>query len=236
MRRQLLVMAMGFGLCVGCAHNKGATTQANGGTATKGAVWKQQDAELVELSMRVAELKRDVGDLNRVARQLPGKTVDEHRDRLQEGFGDLLAILPILSGPNPGGAMRTQLKTIETSRATLGMGAWDMSTDPATDDAFRATYNALSSLANEPFYASSGVRDDLDRLGFEMGEMDSVRGAFHRLVDARAMGIVSRITRDLAQTYMKNAQERQRAAAEMMASSTEPATGPAATTQAGQAQ
>jgi hypothetical protein len=207
---------------VGCSHKHPATMQSTMAPAPMAA---PESRSADAMPMRAEYLRHDTNDLTRVSRALPGKTVDDQRDRLQEALGDIARILPVLAGPNPGGAIRTDLSTIESSRALLGTGAWNMSTEPATDDALRATYRALASIAQEPFYQTAKVSDDIDRLSSTLDELDSVRGPFHRLVAARAVGLTARISHQLSNVYVRSADETERQS--MMAATTE--TSPATT-------
>ncbi len=57
------------------------------------------EAQVSETTLRVRELSRLAEEYGTIARQLPGRTPEEHRDLMRQVFAELGQILPLLENP-----------------------------------------------------------------------------------------------------------------------------------------
>ena len=95
---------------------------------------------------------------------------------MHEFFGDVAQVLPILEGPQPCGAFRQQLRTVENARDRLGAGRRQpvaASRRSTPDSAARTRRCARSAgTSRSPGQNMAAV---LDELGGKIDELDRVR-------------------------------------------------------------
>src|SRR5690349_3672590 len=100
--KQIIVAAAGGLVIIGCAKKNAPTVQPQ-------LPPNPQPKMETSVTDRVTDLQKRVDDFESKARNLPGRSDDEHRQMMAEVFGDLSGILPLIEGPEPGGAFRVQL-------------------------------------------------------------------------------------------------------------------------------
>lgn len=132
------------------------------------------------------------------ASQLPGRTADDHRRQMHEFFGDVVQVLPILEGPQPSGAFRQQLRTVQTAQQRLGADAGRVPADPTIDTGLRGTYAALSSIGRDEPYAGQKTYALLEQLGGKIDELDRVPSVGRPYVAADAARLVASTVRHMA--------------------------------------
>jgi hypothetical protein len=176
---------------------------------------------------RVTDLRRLSAQFNELAQRLPGRDENEHRAVMGDVFARLAEILPMLQGPDPSGAFRVQLRTIEDARQRLSAASSNLAMEPTIDSGLRAASSALSTITRETFYAGDNVSDEIDRLNAKLPELDSVHGQFHRLVVKDVVHHLAGIMGHMSEIYSYRLQQQNPA---MSPSHAEPATAPATTT------
>lgn len=193
--------------------------------ATPPAQPNPQPAMASDASVRVATLSRLADTYARTSNELPGATPAEHRKLMAQVFAQLEEILPILEGPNPGAEFRQQMQVIRDAQAELATGPQDLSPEPTIDTGLRAARDVLSSIAQGAYYDQAGLTPLFDHLTAKINELDTVRGPLHQLEAGEAVGISSRIIRNMAYVLgQRLAQQNQ---------SSQPATQPATSQAAG---
>lgn len=138
------------------------------------------------LSQRVERFAREVA-------KLPGRDQQEYRRMMADRFGDLAEILPMLEGPEPGGAFRQQVRIIENTRATLQSAPEELALEPTVGLGLRAAENALSGVQARTFYANQEVADALEPLRSRIADLDAARGPLNQLVAAQSMREIANV-------------------------------------------
>ena len=206
-------------LMIGCAKKNTATMDAK-------APANPQPQMNNSVPQRVDELKGLAGQFDELSRRLPGRDENEHRAVMAEVFARLAEMLPMLQGPDPSGAFRVQLRTIEDARQRLSNPASNLAFEPTIDSGLRAAAAALSTITRETFYAGENVADEIDRLNAMLPQLDAVRGPFHRLVVKDVVHHLAAVMTHMSEIYGYRLQEQN----PIMPTNAEPATAPATTT------
>jgi hypothetical protein len=159
----------------------------------------QEDAGSAQPGYDAGRLESLVSSLERKARNLPGRTAEAHRAAMHDAFDDVAQILPILEGPEPSGAFRQDLRTIEAARDRLAPGAGDTTiAEPAIDTGLRATSSALERIAKDDAFADAPVAAPLEKLRSSVDELDNVRDVGRPYLAADAMQAVAQAARVMA--------------------------------------
>ena len=172
-------------------------------------------------TVRVQTLGRLADAFGRTSNALPGDSATQHRQLMAGAFAQLVEILPILQGPNPGAEFRQQLQVVRDAQSELATGPSDLPADPTIDTGLRASRDALSAIAQTGFYDQAGLAPLFDRLAAKINELDTVRGPLHQVVTGDAVALTSRIVTGMADTLTHR-----------LAEQTPPTTTPAAETPA----
>jgi hypothetical protein len=134
---------------------------------------------------RMGELQRRSKELSSIVRQLPGRDAKEDRELVAQAFDATHESLTMMGGPEPGGALRQQLRIIDNIRQFLRTGDPKLSYDPAVDAGLRATHSALTGVRERLFPNDEKVAQQVNAFGERLGELDSVRGPMHSVVVAQ---------------------------------------------------
>src|ERR1700712_4631072 len=138
-----------------------------GGCAKKATqVGRQAQREEPQLaagdqSDRVREIQKKVNTLEEDAAALPGgggsaREADlAHRKLMQQVFGDLTQVLPLIEGDYKSGEFRQGIRILESSRQQLAAGSPDLAAEPTIGQGVRASLRLLQNLnsmvfANDP--------------------------------------------------------------------------------------
>lgn len=156
------------------------------------------DPEVPQGDYRAEALDGLVESLEQKASALPGRDVDDHRRQMHALFGDVVQVLPILEGPEPSGAFRQQLRTVEAARDRLDPEAGNPAVEPTIDAGLRATYAALSSIGRDEPYVGQKMAALLSELGAKIDELDAVRSVGRPYVTADAVKQVAGVARHMA--------------------------------------
>jgi hypothetical protein len=140
---------------------------------------------------RMGELQRRSKELSSIVRQLPGRDAKEDRELVAQAFDATHESLTMMGGPEPGGALRQQLRIIDNIRQFLRTGDQKLSYDPAVDAGLRATHSALSGIRERLFPNDDKVAQQVNAFGERLGELDSVRGPMHSVVVAQVFQTAS---------------------------------------------
>lgn len=182
------------GLCLllaaGCAHKAKPAP-----TTTQRALSLQQ-----QVHQRVRTLNRAVDQFQKQANALPGEDDMAHRKIMRGAFGALAEALPVLVGPNPSGAFRLQLRSIESARDQLTDNP-ALSPEPIEDAGLRAAVAAMERISHEDFYQHSPARHPIDQLRMALRPLDRTSGPLHRLAVRDVVRQMSDSLRMLADTY-----------------------------------
>ena len=143
-----------------------------------------------ELTMLAEKLAAD-------AAALPGRGAEEHRQLMHRVFEDLAQILPLLEGPEPGGAARLRMRAVEAARADLARPS-DLSPEPAVSRGLRGAYDALAAVQRDSYFEQAQLGETLDRLRAVVGELDELSGSPHRAAATEAVELISRAVGGMA--------------------------------------
>src|SRR4051812_44289959 len=146
---------------------------------------KIQPAVMTDTNERMSELQRKSGQLSSIVKQLPGRDAKDDRDLVAQAFDATHDSLTMMAGPEPGGAMRQQLRIIDNIRQFLRNGDQKLSYDPAVDAGLRATHSALEGVRERLFPNDQKVTAAVNEFGGRLSELDQVRGPMHSVVVAQ---------------------------------------------------
>lgn len=135
---------------------------------------------------RANDLSNAAEQFAATTRRLPGNSDAEHRQVVQQAFADLGKVLPLLAGPEPGGALEQRTRTIDSARTRIG-GETTAPADPAIDEGLRAAAGALRDVARAKYAGQGQINQALDRLDKTVAELDVARGGPHRAAAADAL-------------------------------------------------
>lgn len=201
-----LISLLAMTLLGGCGPKKGpnrASTQPNPTSPT-----------MDDVTQRMSELQKSASELAGVVQKLPGTNADNDRALTAEAFDHASASLTLLGGPQPGGALRQQLRIMDEMRQRLRGGQAGMSYDPAVDTGLRSLQNGLVYVRERLFPNDANIGKGIDAMRDRTGELDAVRGPLHTIASAHAFAAASDVI-----TQMSNQLSGRNAA-------TEPATQP----------
>src|SRR5688572_22478766 len=133
---------------------------------------------------RMSQLQRRSKELSSIVRQLPGRDAKEDRELVAQAFDATHESLTMMGGPDPGGALRQQLRIIDNIRQFLRTGDQKLSYDPAVDAGLRATHSALEGIRERLFPSDQKVQKLVSDFGGRLSELDQVRGPMHSVVVA----------------------------------------------------
>ena len=157
-----------------------------------------------DVQQRVTDLSQAAVELRQAAYRLPGRGDEQHRQFMQQFLTNLSQILPILEGPNAGGAFRQQLRIVESARTQLG-GASSLSMEPTIDTGLRAAYNALHDIAGKLYFDQPELDELLANLGGRIDALDTTRGPFHQLAAADAAQSMSDVVSKMSEVLSERA-------------------------------
>jgi hypothetical protein len=180
----------------------------------------------VEPAARSRQLYEQLGALDAARREVPSSTADG-RPQLAAALGELERVIATLAGPEPVGAIRQNLRIIETNRQRLGGGSSDLAAEPTINAAFRAAYRALDRIATEQYPTDGGVRQALDQFRGSVDELDTLRGPLHRRVATRALATAGAVAEQMAGVMEQRMGTPARAEPPVPADTAEPAQQPA---------
>lgn len=167
------------------------------------------ETQVSETTLRVRELSRLAEEYGAIARQLPGRTPEEHRDLMRQVFAELGQILPLLENPRDNLIYRHQISIIEDSRTQLAAGSSDLAVQPTIDTGLRAAYHALAGVSQNSYFDQADLTPPLDQMSAKVDELDTVHGLTHSVVVGEAVeissGIVSKMADALAQRISSEA-------------------------------
>jgi hypothetical protein len=154
-------------------------------------------------SLRVRELSHLNDDYAALSHQLPGSSLDQHRQLMCRIFDKLDEILPLLAGSQGDLVLRQHLMVLEDARAELGGNPPDQTIAPTIDTGLRSAYNALVGIVHEKDFDQSQFAAALDDMKTRLDQLDSVEGPTHQVIVAEAVGasstVISKVVDALAQ-------------------------------------
>lgn len=136
--------------------------------------------------------------LARAADALPGHDAASHREGMRAYFASLIGVLPLLEGPEPSGAFRQQIRTLETARDRLASDAGGSSVEPAIDTGLRTASAALKRIGRDEDFAGQPIQGTLEKLDETVGELDDVRSVGRPYVAADAAKLSAQVVRQMA--------------------------------------
>jgi hypothetical protein len=183
-------VALGISVLAGCAKRQssmGKPPEVNPSPAviTSAAARSEQ---LGDLSRRLAE----------TVQTLPGRTPQEHRQRMQQVFARLAQVLPVLYGPNPPGQFRQQLRIVENARSQLASAPQSIAVEPTIDTALRAARDALDSMASRDYFDQAQLAQSMDRLNASVAALDAARGGAHQEAATDAVEAMARAIQQMS--------------------------------------
>jgi hypothetical protein len=163
-----------------------------------------QATETTEPADEIHKIDQPTEDLMQLSRTLPAAERDDFRRQMTNVFDRYSTILPILIGPEPGGAFRQQLSIVNTTRDQLSSASENLSLQPTVDTGLRAVLNALSGVYRDQFYENADLATALDALRSRVDELDAAaQGPTHRLVAAQVVaqsaGVIKQMSASLLQ-------------------------------------
>ena len=191
----LIAATLGIAFCAGCAKRQssmGKPPEVNPPPKVEASAAARAN-ELEELSKRFEE----------TARGLPGSSPEAHRRIMQQAFGELAQILPILYGPNPTGTFRQHLRIVESARTQLATGPKGLAVEPTIDTGLRAASDSLQALASRGYFDQAKLGQMLDRLSSTLAGLDTARGAAHQAVVADAVVVMGQAIRQMSDTLSR---------------------------------
>lgn len=144
-----------------------------------------EPAVMRDTDERMSALQERSSELSAIVKQLPGRNGKEDRELVARAFDATADALAMMGGPEPGGALRQQLRIIENIRQTLRSANENLSYDPAVDAGLRAAHNALYGIRERLFPTNDKVAALVNEFGQRLGELDQVRGPMHSVVVAQ---------------------------------------------------
>lgn len=151
-----------------------------------------------QAQQRVDALTSQFQQLSELANRLPGENERDHRQVMAQVFGQLAHILPMLA-PRTG-ALSQQLAILQNAQRELTGGSQQMASEPTIDTALRAALNALID-ASHSYETAQPIQPMADQLHARLAELDTIRGAMHRLVAGQAARLAMDISGQLVSAY-----------------------------------
>lgn len=152
-----------------------------------------EPAVAAEPAARADELAGLAQQLSATASRLPGGGDPEFRQTMQELFGALGRILPLLYGPGAGGgAFQQRLRIVENARTRLAGGA-ATAPEPTVDEGLRAATAAVRDLARRAYSGDKELTEALDQLSKSVDALDVARGPAHQAAAADAARLLARV-------------------------------------------
>jgi hypothetical protein len=173
-----------LGLVWGCQPAQQAPTQTE--------VKQAPENDVVEgATRRVNDMAAPIESLRQTSMQLPGKSESEQRTLMEDCFGNIAAILPLLEGPNPTGGFRQQVMLVEGAKANLQSLGPELSSDPTIASGLRAAYNALGSISAEEFTDQPDIFKTIASLGAKLDQLDTTQGPMAPQVEEEATRLIA---------------------------------------------
>jgi hypothetical protein len=135
---------------------------------------------------RASALQQRSQQLQQLVKQLPGRTPEEDRRLVAQAFEAASGALELLAGPNPGGALRQELRILDNTRNFLTGSSPSVSPEPSIDTGLRSLRDALVNVRERLFPDDRKLSQQLDALSGQIRELDTVRGATHALIVAQS--------------------------------------------------
>lgn len=186
-----------------------------GGCAKKGPPATQPaeiapltDSGRSELEHQIQQLRQRAAAFADTAEQMAGRGDQDHRMLVEQSLTELLQVLPLLAGPDLNGGLSQRMAIIQSSRDRLQNGNDEPSAGPTINTALRSAAGALEGIAEHGFAGRPQVAEALRQLKGKIGELDTVRGAIHRLVVTQCVGLMSQAVTGMSQTTIQRWQER----------------------------
>jgi hypothetical protein len=173
-------------------------------------------------TQRVKDVGAKVDQFNRYVQQLPGASEPIHRVMMEQAFGDLVGILPVLEGPDADAIFRQQIRLIDSTRDQLTALPTNLSSEPLIGTGLRAAYNALQDMVTQQFSDQTDMPGQLDTLSDKLDALDTAHDSANRQLVADAARLIGGIMRQMDNALMQRLEQ---AASQP---STEPSTQPAA--------
>jgi hypothetical protein len=177
-------------------------------------------------ALRVRELSHLRDDYAALAHQLPGSSLDEHRQLMGSVFDKLDEILPLLAGSQGDLVFRQHLMVLEDARGELGGNPPDQTIDPTIDTGLRSAYNALLGIVHGKDFDESQFTASLDDMKVRLDQLDTVQGPTHQVIVAEAVeassGVIAKAVDALAQRVVVSSADADSTTAPATAPSTQP--------------
>jgi hypothetical protein len=158
----------------------------------------QETASERPIAYNPEQLDSLVESIEQKAHALPGRGDQAHRQAMASVFEDLIQVLPILEGPEPSGAFRQQLRTLENARDRLASGANGAGAEPAIDTGLRAANAALAGIAKDEEVGGQTLDAMMKKLQAKVDELDDVRSVGRPYVAADATVLMAQAIRQMS--------------------------------------
>lgn len=148
---------------------------------------KEEPQLASDVSSRVREIQSRVNDLNAASQQLPGNSEQSNRELVQQVFGDLTRILPLIEGEYQSGEFRQGIRVLESARQQLASGSTDLASEPTIGQGLRASLRLLENLNGFVFGQDGEITKKLDVVRQKIDQLDTAHGPMNRVIASQAV-------------------------------------------------
>jgi hypothetical protein len=117
---------------------------------------------------------------------------------MQQVFGDLTQVLPLIEGDYKSGEFRQGIRILESSRQQLAAGSPDLAAEPTIGQGVRASLRLLQNLNAMVFANDPEITKRVDALKQKVDELDSAKGGMNRVVAAQSMRSAADVLQQMA--------------------------------------
>lgn len=175
----LCLLPATFGLMLtGCAKT----------TSTVGQQAAKEEPQLAaDVTGRVREIQNRVNDLDAASQQLPGNSEQANRQMIEQCFGDLTRLLPMIEGDYQSGEFRQGIRVLESARQQLASGSTDLASEPTIGQGLRASLRLLENLNSFVFGQDVEITKRIDVVRQKVDQLDTAHGPRNRVIASQAV-------------------------------------------------
>lgn len=148
---------------------------------------KEEPQLAADVSSRVREIQNRVNQLDAASQLLPGNSEQANREMIQQYFGDLTRILPLIEGDYQSGEFRQGIRVLESARQQLASGSTDLASEPTIGQGLRASLRLLENLNSIVFSQDGEITKRLDVVRQKVDQLDTAHGPMNRVIASQAV-------------------------------------------------
>ena len=157
-------------------------------TSTVGQQAAKEEPQLAaDVTGRVREIQNRVNELDAASQQLPGNSEQANRQMIEQCFGELTRLLPLIEGDYQSGEFRQGIRVLESARQQLASGSTDLASEPTIGQGLRASLRLLENLNSFVFGQDGEITKRLDVVRQKVDQLDTAHGPKNRVIASQAV-------------------------------------------------